>query len=161
MLIDAKPQEIITLLLAVFGLIKTGLLLSGFMYVSHKITDQLAQVTRVDKSDPTLYFQRWEQLFSRMFLPIGKSVIRKNRKPVTNQALFQLSIGLVAVVFTMAFYVLFSGTVLGLSVATYYTAGFVPDLSSLIQQVAAFAVLFGISIIFHAGERAEDVVPVS
>jgi hypothetical protein len=149
-----------SLLALVFALVVIGLNLSALMSVIHTVQKALSNwFDSVEEPDPTEWIRKWDEFFYWAFMPAGQAAVRPGRKPMTNRMLFHLSISLVGVAAAMGMYTAASGVTLGAVLASYYSVGAVPDLSPLIRLFAAGAVLFGLAVIFHAGEKAKEAIP--
>jgi hypothetical protein len=154
MLLGVNVGEITSLLSALVGLAMGGVIVSGTWYIADRIQFWLSTWTRVDEPDPTPWFRYWRRLFDGVFHPVGEQVVSEEREAVTNRALYEMVIGVAATAAFLGAYILASGTILGGMVISYYSMGVVPDLSPLIESVAAFCLLIAIATILHARERS-------
>jgi hypothetical protein len=158
MLLGVNVGEVTPLLSAVIALATGGVIVSGMWYTVDQVQLWLSRWTRVGEPDPTCWFRYWRRLFDTVFHPVGKQVVSEERESVTNRALYEMVVGVAATAAFLGTYILVSGTILGGMVVSYYSMGVVPDLSPLIESVAAFCLLVGIVAILHARERSKDVV---
>lgn len=158
MLFSVDMGEVTSLLTTIISLAMLGTIISGFAYIGCQIQLWLSTWTRVDEPDPTLHFRQWDRLFDRVFHPVGEEVVNEAPEPVANRALYELVVGVTATVGFIGAYLFASGAILGGGIVSYYSVGFVPALSPLIELVAAFCLLVAIATIMYARERSTDVI---
>jgi len=145
--------HVITLLAVTFGLMQWGIIFSCSMYIGYSCQRFLSQYTSVELPDPTIFQRVWEAFYERFFHPFGEQMIDRQRDPVRNGVVYQVSVGIAGMSVAISLYILGSWTVLGTMVASYYWAGFAPDLSSVIEVLAGTAVIFGLAVNFHAAQK--------
>jgi hypothetical protein len=156
MLIGQEVGQIVSLVSTIFLLMWAGCLVSAYLYVGRSVVAWLSGFTRIDEPDPTEWFRLWRRLYDRYILPFGERAVSEHRSAEWNQILSQLGISVAVLAAAMGAYFLYSGTVIGAMLVSYYSMGVAPDLSHLIQPGAAGILLLAISVIFYSSERAVE-----
>jgi len=148
--------QAVSLIHSIFGLMELGLIMTAAGYIGYQTSCWLSQFTRMDEPDPTEWVRLWRRIFDRLFLPFGKRAVSRHRPAKWNQMLFQLGISGAVMLGAMGAYTLYSGTVIGAMLVSYYSMGSAPDLSHLIQPGAAFILLLAIAVILYSSDRAVE-----
>jgi hypothetical protein len=149
-------NEFLRVLVLMIALTQLGLTLSGVAHIAQQVLRWLSRYTSLDPIDPVLWQRQWRLFFNRRLAPFGEAVTNRNYTRLTNQVLFQVSVGAVVTVLAMTGYLILSGAVIGVSTLVYASTGVFPEISSTIQLVAAASVLFSLATIFYTGDRAAE-----
>lgn len=159
MMINPQFEHVISLLGATFAILGSGLLLSGSGYLGHHAQDLLAKHTRIERPDPVAWKRVWSRLFEQWFHPFGEEVTQRvDCSDTFRGVLYQLTVGSAGMAVAISAYILISWALIGGLVASYYVAGFVPDMTPVIESVAGGAVVFGLAVTFSATERGIETV---
>lgn len=151
--IGQELAEISSLLIAIFEIIQGGVYVSGIMYLSHSITLWLSRYTGVEKPDPVKWKRTWERFFNRNFHNIGLRTAKNWHDQKVRCIIYQLTISVVAMIVVFSIYFFLSGVTVGATFISYYSVGYAPNMSPLIEQFAALSVLLGFAIIWHSTNK--------
>lgn len=159
MLNNPELEHLVSLLAATVGVMGGGLLVSAVGYVQYNIENVLARYTRIERPDPVELQRRWTQLFDKSFHRFGEEVTQRfDYRGAVAGVLYQLTVGSAGMAVAISAFIIASWLLLGGMVASYYVAGYVPNVSGAIEFVAGLALTFGIAVTVSALERSVDTV---
>ena len=144
-----RIQQVLSLIATIVALMQLGILFSGSSHLSSKILQHI----KGSEPDPTKMSRIWAKGYDRFISPFGNSFVSEQYSYNQNQLLYHFGVSVGVVIVASATYIVFSGTILGAMFASYYTMGFAPDLSNVIQTGAAAILLVAIAVIFDSAEK--------
>lgn len=154
--IGANEGELITLLVAIYSTVQSGITISGLGWVSYSLTRWLSHYTQIDEPDPTIFLRLFEMIFDQVFAPIGLTVSERVQSPMVRKLSFLLSIGVAVILIAFMSYLATAGLLAGGVLAVYQTYGFVINPVPVFREIVACIVVIAMGVMFHAEDRANQ-----
>lgn len=149
--------QLMPVLRTAFTVIQVGIVASSAGYLLYLTWGRLAGYTRIEEPDPTIFKRQFEMFFDKRFAPIGWTVANRTKSPVLRPFSYYLSISFAVILGALLSYLVTGSVIATTVVATHHTLGIGITLMPLLRTVVAFVVLVALAIIFHAGDRANQI----